>query len=93
MASTCFGPTPENVKQWSKKEKHHIDVPCPAAVINYNKCMGGVDVFNQQMEYFRTISRTRKCTWKVLLHFLGFSVVNSWMQSPTKFHANEYIIC
>lgn len=90
MASTCFGSTPsENVKRWSKKENQYIDVPCPAIVRHYNKYMGGVDVFNQQMEYYRTFFRTRKWTWKVILHFLDFSVVNSWMLYMRDAKANK----
>lgn len=55
MASTCFGGTPTvNVKRWSQKDNQFIDVPCPPVVRNYNQCMGGVDVFNQLMEYYRT---------------------------------------
>lgn len=91
MASTCFGASPTaDVKRWSKKDNQFIDVPCPPVVVNYNKCMGGVDVFNQLMEYYRTFFKTRKWTWKVILHFIDFAVVNSHLlyiktQKPIKY--------
>lgn len=61
LASTCFGAYPqEHIKRWSSKEKKIIYIPCPIIVRQYNKIMGGVDLFNQQMEYYRTWFKTRR---------------------------------
>lgn len=40
--------------------------------------MGGVDVLDQQMEYYRCFIKTKKWTLKVLIHFLDLSIVNAW---------------
>lgn len=79
MASTCVGKSPEStVKRWSKTEKRYADVTCPAAIVRYNQCMGGVDVCDQMMECYRTWFKTKKWTLKCILHFLDLVVVNSW---------------
>lgn len=77
MLSTVCGSNP--IKRWSKKEAKFVDVPCPAVVVRYNKNMGGVDTLNQLNEVYCTWFETRKCTLKVVLHFLDVVVVNSWL--------------
>lgn len=42
--------------------------------------MGGVDICDQQMEYYRTWIKTKKWTLKVILHFLDLATVNAWME-------------
>ncbi|XP_042904032.1 piggyBac transposable element-derived protein 3 [Parasteatoda tepidariorum] len=90
MASNCCGMEPvEKVKRWSKTKHEYIEVPCPTVVINYNRCMGGVDICDQQMECYRTWFKTKKWTWKVILHFLDLAVVNSWFQYRRDVTANK----
>lgn len=81
MASTCTGIYPEhNLLRYSKHERQRINVPAPAVVRLYNQNMGGVDICDQLMEYYRTWFKTRKWTWKVILHFLDLALVNAWVQ-------------
>lgn len=42
------------VKRWCKKEKRYLEVRCPEIVRSYNDNMGGVDICDQQLEYYRT---------------------------------------
>lgn len=42
--------------------------------------MGGVDVFDQMMEYYRSWIRTKKWPLKVILLFFDLSIVNSWFE-------------
>lgn len=42
--------------------------------------MGGVDLVDQMMEYFRSWIRTKKWPVKVILHFFDLSIVNSWFE-------------
>lgn len=84
LSSVCGSEPVTLVKRWSKKDSIFINVECPAAIVTYNKNMGGVDLFNQQMEVYRTWFKTRKWTLKVILHFLDLAVVNSWFQYKTQ---------
>jgi hypothetical protein len=61
MLSTAFGKQSEsNVLRWNKLEKRRVDISCPNVVKSYNEHMGGVDVCDQMMEYYRSFFRTRK---------------------------------
>ncbi|XP_060801930.1 piggyBac transposable element-derived protein 3-like isoform X1 [Amyelois transitella] len=91
LASNCTGAsTTDIVKRWDRKNRQYIDVPAPKIVMNYNKHMGGVDVLDQQMEYYRTFIKTKKWTLKVLIHFLDLSLVNSWRAYKNDCLANKY---
>lgn len=80
LASTCFGSAPQvSVKRWSKTQREFVNVPCPRIVKEYNRGMGEVNIYDKQMECYRTWFKTRKWTWKVILHFIDFSVVNAWL--------------
>lgn len=81
MGSTTSGGEPvTNVKRWAKKEKKYVDVSCPSVVKKYNSNMGGVDVLDQMMEYYKSWIRTKKWPLKVILHFFDLSIVNSWFE-------------
>lgn len=68
------------VKRWSKTESKEIEVPCPAIVKSYNDIMGGVDVYDQQIECYRTWVKTKKWTLKMAMHFIDLSIVNARME-------------
>lgn len=79
MISNCTGAdTTSLVKRWDKASKTYVDVTCPKVISNYNSYMGGVDVLDQQVEYYRAFIKTRKWTLKVIIHFLDLAVVNAW---------------
>lgn len=81
MGSTSTGSVPvATVKRWNKQTKTYIDVKCPAIVKKYNECMGGVDVLDQMMEYWRSWLRTKKWPLKVIIHFFDLAIVNSWFE-------------
>lgn len=81
MISTAFGREPETeVQRWNKTEKKRAGISCPAVVQSYNEHMGGVDVCDQMMEYYRSFFRTRKWTVKAILHLFDLAIVNSWME-------------
>lgn len=90
MASNCTGnSTNDAVKRWDKKTRKYVDIPAPKVIQNYNKHMGGVDVLDQQMEYYRTFIKTNKWTLKVLIHFCDLALVNSWRAYKIDCQANN----
>lgn len=90
MASSAFGSEPlTTVSRWEKKTKSYIDVSYPAVVKNYNSHMGGVDICDQMMESYRTWTKTRKWTLKVVLHLFDLSIINSWMEYRKDCKANK----
>lgn len=89
LASTCSGKIPEtSVSRWDKTSRSYKDVQCPNVVQMYNGKMGGVDLLDQSMEYYRTFFRTRKWTVKVILHFFDLAIVNSWQEYRRDCEAN-----
>lgn len=91
MASNCTGSSSgSTVKRWDKKQRGYIDVPAPKIIQQYNQHMGGVDILDQQMEYYRTFIKTKKWTLKVIIHFLDLALVNSWRLYKNDCVANGY---
>lgn len=81
MASNFHGAQPTSeVLRWDAKTKQHIKITCPAVVREYNKSMGGVDICDQMLEYYRTFFKTRKWTVKVITHLFDMAAVNSWLK-------------
>ena len=64
LASSCYGKEPElPVSRYNKSERKYIDIPSPLVVRQYNKNMGGVDLCDRMVSYYRFSSRTKK--WPV----------------------------
>lgn len=79
MISNCTGADNTSlIKRWDKPTKTYVDVTCPKVISNYNRYMGGVDVLDQQIEYYRAFIKTKKWTLKVIIHFLDLAVANAW---------------
>ncbi|KAK7918765.1 hypothetical protein WMY93_010049 [Mugilogobius chulae] len=49
-------------EQWSKTEQKYVTVTRPNIVCEYNSKMGGVDMSDRMMSYYRMCVRTKKWT-------------------------------
>lgn len=68
-----------NVKRFDKKAKKEILVPCPKVVITYNKFMGGVDLLDGLVAYYRIANKSKKYYMRIVHHFVDMGVVNAWL--------------
>ena len=89
LASNHEGIRPEDeCRRWSKKDKKFISVRRPAVVRLYNKSMGGVDLLDRMVSYYRTSARTRKWTVRVMLHMLDVAAANCWIEYKTRLESS-----
>lgn len=80
LLSTENGSTPySRCKRWDHKNKKRIEVPIPQMVKNYNDYMGGVDLCDRMISFYRMKTRTNKWTIRAIFHFIDLAVVNSWI--------------
>ncbi|KAM7313452.1 piggyBac transposable element-derived protein 2-like [Ixodes scapularis] len=81
LLSAALGISPEGkCKRWSKEEGKKVEIPQPACVKAYNTGMGGVDLTDRYVSYYRTKIRTKKWTIRVFAHFLDLATINSWIE-------------
>jgi hypothetical protein len=59
--------------------KQKIQIPCPNAVMNYTRNMGGVELSDQLREYYG-VGRSSKKWWQFVFHFIiNVGTVNSFI--------------
>lgn len=64
--------------RYDKSSKQKISINRPQIVREYNINMGGVDLMNQLISYYRISIRSKKWTLRMITHFIDFTIVNSW---------------
>ena len=81
LMSSFVGINPEgSCRRWSKKDSKYIEIKCPKIVQEYNKHMGGVDMSDRLISYYRIKTRTKKWTVRTFCHMFDLALVNSWIQ-------------
>lgn len=68
------------VKRWSKTEKRFIEVERPEIVKKYNHAMGGVDLLDQLMSYYRTFIKSKKWPLRMIFHASDLAVVQAYRE-------------
>lgn len=65
-------------ERWDRKQKKKISIEKPYAVDIYNKFMGGVDLLDGQIAYYRITVRSKKYYMGFFYHFIDIMTVNAW---------------
>jgi len=65
--------------RFDRKIKERVEVARPFIVKDYNTHMGGVDLHDQLMAYYRMAFRSRKYYQRLIFHMIDMTVVNSWL--------------
>lgn len=80
MMSAVHASEPEDTCQrWDKKRKRYVTISQPSIVREYNSKMGGVDLVDRMMSYYRMSGRTKKWTLRMLMYFMDLALANSWL--------------
>ncbi|CAK1587973.1 unnamed protein product [Parnassius mnemosyne] len=80
LCSSYVGKEPmAMVKRFLKKKRAKIDIPCPKAITIYNKYMGGVDLLDSMLGFYRIKIRSKKWNHRLFFHFIDLVCVNSWL--------------
>lgn len=80
MMSAVYGTQPEDTCQrWDKKRKKYVSVSLPSIVREYNLKMGGADLIDRMISYYRMSARTKKWTIRMLIHVTDLALAKSWL--------------
>ena len=75
--STQSNPVGEHTVNRKQKDRTIVQIPTVPVVVDYNKNMGGVDLSDQQRQYYAVGRKSRKW-WRYLLwFFIDVSIVNA----------------
>lgn len=81
LASNFVGIGKEDtVQRWDKCQKKFLSVKRPEIVRQYNHSMGGVDLLDQLISYYRIYIKSKKWTLRMISHFIDLSLANSWLE-------------
>ena len=79
MLSTNSQPTAQHSVLRRKKDGSRVDVPCPDAIVQYNKYMGGVDRNDQLRKYYGVRLKSRKSYKYIFWFILDVAITNAFI--------------
>lgn len=80
LASTFAKARPVGaIQRWDRTKTQKVQVGYPFIVKQYNTFMGGVDILDAYLAYYRTHIRSKKYYLRLFFHLLDLAVVNSWL--------------
>lgn len=80
LASTFATSSPvDKCSRYDRKMTERVEVPRPFIVKDYNSHMGGVDLHDQLMSYYRMEFRSKKYYLRLIFHMIDMAVANSWL--------------
>lgn len=80
LMSTALQIEPQDTcRRWSKKDTKYINVSRPNIVKKYNECMGGIDLIDRMISYYRMGTRSKKWTVKAIFHLFDLGIANAWI--------------
>ena len=66
-------------RRYCRKISTYVNIPQPKIINDYNKCMGGVDLFDQFRGKYRTCFRKRVWYYPLFRFILNATVSNGWI--------------
>ena len=80
VLSSMHNRSVETVMKRPKGARDKVPIPCPSAVCDYNRFMGGVDLADQQLAYYSLTQRKTIKWWKkVFWRLVDIAIINSWI--------------
>lgn len=80
VVSTYVGSQPiVEKKRFFRSLKTYKMIPCPKSVDVYNSYMGGVDLLDLMLGYYRISTKSNKYYMKIFYHMINLCVVNVWL--------------
>lgn len=81
VLSSAEGSQPvTEVKRWDKKANKYVVIPRPNVITAYNNSMGGVDLNDRMISYYRIAQKTKKWPVRFIFHCMDLAIVNSWIE-------------
>lgn len=79
VASTFTGSNPiGSTKRFVRAERQRKTIPIPKAVQVYNKMMGGIDRFDQNVAFYMINIRSKKWWWPIFRFILDMALQNAY---------------
>lgn len=67
------------IQRYNRRTKTHVVVKRPLCIGQYNEGMGGVDLMDSLLGYYKISLKTKKWYMRVFFHCLDMITVNAWL--------------
>ena len=78
--SSFIGPDIGHViNRWYSKDKAIVNVSCPNIIHQYNRYMGGVNLWDMLMVLYRVNVGTKKWYFHIIYYCINIAILNVWL--------------